>query len=95
MFVVFLKFSAARDQAARLMQAHNDWLRRGFDDGVFLFAGSIQPQAGGAILAHGIARAELQERLDRDPFVAEDVVQVEIIEVLPSKVDERLGFLLG
>lgn len=95
MFIVFLKFAAARDQAGRLMQAHKDWLQRGFDEGVFLLSGSIQPQAGGAILAHGLTRADLQERVNQDPFVAEAVVQAEIVEVSASKADDRLGFLLG
>lgn len=95
MFVVFLRFSAGRNQAAQLMQAHKDWLQRGFDDGVFLVAGSIQPQAGGMILANAITLAELEERLSSDPFVAEDVVRAEIVEVTPSKVDPRLSFLLA
>lgn len=95
MFVVFLRFSSRRDQAARLMQAHTEWIQRGFDDGVFLLAGSIQPQAGGAILAHGITAENLQRRVDEDPFVAEDVVRSEIVEVVPSRADGRLGFLLG
>lgn len=95
MFVVFLRFSAARDQAGRLMQAHKDWLQRGFDDGVFLLAGSIKPSAGGAILAQGLTLAELQERVCQDPFVSEGVVQAEIVEVSPSKADDRLGFLLA
>lgn len=95
MFVVFLRFSSRRDQAVRLMQAHTEWIQRGFDDGVFLLAGSIQPQAGGAILAHGITLENLQRRVDEDPFVAEDVVRSEIVEVAPSRVDGRLGFLLG
>lgn len=77
------------------MQAHKDWIQRGFDDGVFLLAGSIQPQAGGAILAHGVTLAELQDRVNGDPFVAEDVVRPEIVEVAPSRVEDRLGFLLG
>ena len=46
MYVIFLRFSAGRDQVGRLMQAHKEWLQRGFDEGVFLMAGSIQPQAG-------------------------------------------------
>lgn len=95
MFIVFLRFSAGRDQAGRLMQAHKDWIQRGFDDGVFLLAGSIQPQAGGAILAHGITLAELQDRVNGDPFVAEDVVRPEIVEVAPSRAETRLSFLLG
>lgn len=95
MFIVFLRFSARRDQAGQLMQAHKDWLKRGFDDGIFLLAGSLQPQAGGTILASGITLAQLEERVSSDPFVAEDVVQAEIVAVTPSKVDPRLEFLLA
>lgn len=94
MFIVLLRFSSRREQAGRLMQAHKDWLQRGFDDGVFLLAGSMQPQAGGAILAQGLTLSELGARVDDDPFVAEDVVSAEIIEVSPAKADERLAFLL-
>lgn len=95
MFIVFLRFSAGRDQAGQLMQAHRDWLKRGFDDGVFLLAGSLQPQAGGMVLASGVTLAQLEERVSSDPFVAEDVVQAEIVAVTPSKVDPRLEFLLA
>ena len=90
-----LKFSANKDQATRLMDAHNAWLRRGFDDGVFALAGSLVPRMGGAILAHGIAREALEHRVAEDPFVAEGVVSVELIEIAPAKTDDRLAFLLG
>jgi hypothetical protein len=30
-----------------------------------------------------------------DPFVVEDVVSAEILELAPSRADERLAFLLG
>lgn len=95
MYVVFLRFSAGREQAGRLMQAHKDWLERGFDEGVFLLAGSIQPQAGGMILASGETLAQLEERVKSDPFVVEDVVQPEIVAVTPAKADPRLAFLLA
>jgi uncharacterized protein YciI len=95
MYVVFLRFSAGRDQAGRLMQAHKDWLQCGFDEGAFLLAGSIQPQAGGIILASGVTLAQLEDRVCNDPFVMEDVVQAEIVAVTPSKADPRLAFLLA
>lgn len=95
MFVVLLRFSGGRDKAGRFMEGHKAWLKRGFDDGVFLLAGSLPPNSGGAILAHNITPAELQSRLDDDPFVAEDIVRAEIIEIAPAKADERMGFLLG
>jgi len=94
MFIVLLRFSAHRDQAARLMAGHNDWLRRGFDDGVFMLAGSLQPSAGGAILAHGVSHDELHRRVAEDPFVAAGVVEPDILAVTPGKADPRLQFLL-
>lgn len=94
MFLVTLKFSASKAKAAQFMDGHNAWIRRGFDDGVFLLTGSLQPAAGGAVLAHNVSRADLETRVKDDPFVAEDVVQAEIVEIKPGKTDERLAFLL-
>lgn len=76
------------------LDGHKAWLKRGFDDGVFVLAGSLQPSAGGAILASGISPEELRSRIAQDPFVAEDVVHAEMFEIEASKADERLGFLL-
>jgi len=95
MFIVQLKFSTRRDQAGRLLEGHRQWLERGFEDGVFLVAGNLQPALGGGILAHGASRSELERRLSEDPFVAEGVVSAELIELAASKVDPRLGFLMA
>lgn len=95
MYVVLLRFAARRDRAGQLMEGHKAWLQRGFDDGVFLLAGSLKPEQGGAILAQGGSRAELESRVNADPFVAEGVVTAEILEIAPAKAEERLRFLLG
>lgn len=95
MFVVLLKFSQNKAQAGQHMDGHNEWIKRGFDDGVFLVAGSLQPKMGGAIVAHSTSLSDLQTRVNNDPFVAEDVVSAEILEISPSKTDDRLSFLLS
>src|ERR1051325_392106 len=94
MFVVLLKFSDNKGKASQFMKGHNDWMKRGFDEGVFLLGGSIQPSAGGGIVAHNTSLADLQNRVNADPFVAEKVVKAEILEIAPSKADARLNFLL-
>ena len=43
MFVVLLRFARHKDQAGRLMEDHKKWIKRGFDDEVFLLVGSLQP----------------------------------------------------
>ena len=95
MFVVLLRFSGNKGQAGQFMDGHNEWIRRGFDDGVFLVVGSLQPQLGGGVVAHNTTLSDLKERVNEDPFVAEDVVTAEILEITPAKADERLEFLLG
>ncbi|VAW45737.1 hypothetical protein MNBD_GAMMA03-1118 [hydrothermal vent metagenome] len=95
MFVVLLKFSENKTQASQLMDGHNEWIKRGFDDDIFLLVGGLQPGLGGGIIAHNTSLAELQTRVNSDPFVMENVVTAEIIEITPSKTDERLRFLLG
>lgn len=100
MFIVQLKFAADKSRAKEFMEGHNAWLKRGFDDGVFLLAGSLQPNdkgggGGGGIVAHNISREDLETRVAADPFVAEGVVTAEILEITPARADARLDFLLA
>lgn len=95
MFIILLKFSDNKAQAGQFMEGHNAWIKRGFDDGVFLLAGSLQPKLGGGIMAHNASLQDLQSRVNDDPFVRENVVSAEILEITPSKVDERLQSIFG
>lgn len=95
MFIVLLKFSSNKSQAGQFMEGHKEWIARGIEDGVFVLVGSLQPNSGGAIMAHNTSLTDLQRRVNDDPFVAENIVSAEILEITPAKVDERLKFLLG
>jgi uncharacterized protein YciI len=95
MFIVLLQFSANKGKAAEFMEGHNAWIKRGFDDGVFLLVGGLQPGPGGGVVAHNTSLPELQARVNEDPFVAENVVTPEILEINPARTDERMQFLLG
>ncbi|VAV91400.1 hypothetical protein MNBD_ALPHA01-2266 [hydrothermal vent metagenome] len=95
MFVILLKFSDNKSQASQFMEGHNEWIKHGLDDGVFLLVGSLQPNLGGGIVAHNISLTDLQNRVNDDPFVAEKIVSAEILEITPSKTDKRLNFLLN
>jgi uncharacterized protein YciI len=94
MYVVLLKFSKNKHLASQHMGAHNVWIQRGFDEGVFLLTGGLQQGLGGGILASNTTREALQERIAADPFVTENVVVADILELTPHKTDARLDFLL-
>ncbi len=95
MFIILLRFSDNKARAGDFMEGHKAWLQRGFDDGVFLLAGSLQPGVGGGILASGGTLEEIEARVGEDPFVAENVVTAEILDMAASKADDRLTFLLN
>lgn len=95
MFIVLLKFAANKARAAELMEGHKAWIGRGFDDGVFLLAGSLRPGLGGAIVAHNTSLSDLQRRVNDDPFVTEGVVGAEILDIAPARADERLASVFG
>ena len=94
MFVVFLKFAENKSRASEFMEAHNQWLKEGFDVDIFLLVGSLQDGLGGSIIAHNTSLTQLKERINTDPFVIENIVTAEILEIDPKMADERLNFLL-
>jgi uncharacterized protein YciI len=94
MYLIFLRFSHNKNQAATFMQGHNEWIQQGFKSGHFFVVGTIEPKQGGCIWANASSKHEIEEIVAKDPFVVENVVQPEILEVSPSKVDPRFSFLM-
>lgn len=94
MFIVLLKFSSNKASASQFMEGHNSSLKDGFAKGTFLLAGTIQPKLGGAILAHKVTLGQIQEIVEKDPFVSEGVVTAEIMEITPAKAAPQMEFLL-
>lgn len=95
MFILLLRLSQNRAMSAAFLDGHKAWIQQGTADGIFVLVGSLEPKLGGAIIAHGVSRAELQRRVEADPFVEHGVVSAEILQVAPAQADERLRFLLS
>lgn len=93
MFVTFLRFAENSSAAPEFMAAHNDWIAKGFADGVFLCIGSLQPAAGGAVVAHGEDRETHEARIQADPFVIEGIVTADTHEIDAKRTLPELDFL--
>ncbi len=95
MYIVFLKFAENKANAPQFMEGHKNWIKQGLDENVFLLVGSLEPSAGGVILAHNAEVEELEERVNQDPFVKENIVSAEITKITPTKAHEKMKFLLS
>ncbi|WP_170324841.1 YciI family protein [Ruegeria arenilitoris] len=94
MYIILLRFSENKNLASENMDGHRAWLKQGFDTGMFLLAGTLNPGIGGGILAVADSLNTVSEFVDQDPFVVANVVTAEILEMEPARADERLSFLL-
>jgi len=95
MFIMLLKFSVNKAAAPDFMAEHNEWIAAGFADGTFQCVGSLEPEGGGVILATGEHRDAVESRANTDPFVINDVVTAEIIEVDVKRTAPGLELLKG
>lgn len=93
MFIIILRFSDNKASAGQYADGHKEWVEKGYADGVFFLTGSLHPEAGGVVIAQDKSLAEIEARVSQDPFVAENVVQAEILEITPLQTDARLDFL--
>ena len=94
MFVVTLTYLADLAEIDAALEEHVGWLGRQYDDGVFLASGRRVPRVGGVILARGISRDDLEQRLAGDPFRARGLAEYEITEFVATRVGPGLEQLL-
>jgi uncharacterized protein YciI len=57
------------EDLADLVPQHHEFLRQGYDDGVFLFSGPQIPAHGGFLVARADSLEELTRILSEEPFV--------------------------
>lgn len=94
LYLVLLRFAGNSHQAGQWMQDHLNWLDQGFQENIFLLSGSLQPKLGGCILAGQVSRSDLTKRVEEDPFVRQQIVTAEILEITPSRFSEEWMHLM-
>jgi len=89
-YVAVLTYVRPVEEIDAQMQAHVAWLRKGYEDGVFLASGRRIPRTGGVILARGDSLEAIESRLSEDPFQRLGLAKVEIIPFQASMTAEAL-----
>lgn len=93
MFIIILTYTKPLEEVDRHLADHKDWVKQGFDDGVFVLSGGQRPRVGGALIAIGGDRKAIDDRVQSDPFVRNGVASAQVLEVVPSTLDDRVSLL--
>ncbi|WP_035339953.1 MULTISPECIES: YciI family protein [Dickeya] len=91
MFIISLTYTAPMDEVEGFLESHVTWLKRGYEQGLFIASGRKNPRTGGVILARSIERAVLEDFLKQDPFQA--VARYEVTDFQPSMTSDSFAML--
>ena len=84
MFIVSLKYTSPLDQVEACLEEHVAYLKKNYEDRIFIASGRKVPRTGGVILAKSMGRDELQAILEQDPFHKHGVADYEVTEFTPT-----------
>lgn len=84
MFIVTLTYLKPVEEIDALMNDHVEWLRKGYDEGLFIASGRRVPRTGGVILARSGDEQALRDNLARDPFVIHGAARCDVVEFTAS-----------
>lgn len=79
MLILSLTYIAPMDKVDALIEPHMAWVKKGYDDGLFIASGRKVPRTGGVILSRGECEA-MEAFCATDPFVAHGVATYDITE---------------
>ena len=85
MFVIELRYTADLAHIDAHMKAHVAFLDKHYAAGTFVVSGRKIPRDGGIIIASGKTRAAIERIIGEDPFVANRLAEVRIIEFRASQ----------
>jgi uncharacterized protein YciI len=85
MFLLELTYTADLSKIDAAMKAHMRWLNAQYAAGHFLVSGRKIPRDGGVILAAGPDRAAIEAIAAEDPFVAQGLATVRVVEFRASQ----------
>lgn len=81
---VTLTYVSHEKDIARHLDAHKQWLIRGFKEEKIIFAGPLSNGSGGYILFHSENSDSVHHFLKDDPFVEHHLVSVSLISIEPA-----------
>ncbi|MFB4320467.1 YciI family protein [Actinomadura sp. 21ATH] len=95
MHLLIVEYTGTEQAAEPYFRDHAAYLDRHHRAGTFLVSGQTVPtELGGAIVAHGVDRAEIERITSEDPFVQAGVATYRIVTIAPGRSHPVLKPLL-
>jgi uncharacterized protein YciI len=94
-YLLISRYLKPLDEVDASLADHRAYLKRFYDEGLFLVSGPRVPRTGGVIVAKLASRSQAEEFLRNDPFVQRGIAAYEIIEFTPANSAAAIAAFLG
>ncbi|MDE1170169.1 MAG: YciI family protein [Verrucomicrobium sp.] len=84
-FYIEITYTAPLEVVAETLGVHRDFLQTGYDQGILLLSGPMNPRTGGFIVGRGDSLEEFQAFMADDPFLKKNVASYRFVEFVPVK----------
>ena len=95
MYILVVNYSQTPELVAPHIETHGAWVKKYFNEGVFLAAGPKKNKLGGVILAHSIEKEKIMQIISEDSYVKADVADYQVIEIDCKLTANGLEHLIG
>jgi uncharacterized protein YciI len=89
-FVITVTYTKPMEEVERYLEAHREFLDKGYKKGVLLLSGAQVPRIGGVIIGKFWSKEEAEAFIHTDPFFVAQVAKYDIVEFVPSKYAQGL-----
>ncbi|MDT8897009.1 MAG: YciI family protein [Thermanaerothrix sp.] len=84
-FLVEITYTLPFEQIAPLVSEHRAFLQEGYDSGMLLMSGPMNPRVGGIVIARAENEEQLRDYFSRDPYFLKHAATYRFIEFDPVK----------
>lgn len=91
MFIVILNYIKPLEELDKYMEPHLKFLDKYYSMKKIVFSGKKSPRTGGVIVSNAETREEIEEIIKEDPFYIHSLAEYEVVEMIPTKWDERFS----
>ncbi len=93
MFIVSVTYKCPIEKVEEHLEAHIEFLKQEYANGIFVASGRKVPRTGGIILATAENVEKLNAVLVQDPFYKFEIADYDITEFIPTMTIENLEIL--
>jgi len=84
-FIVEAKYLVPFEKIKETIPRHRIFLQKGYDLGMFLCSGPIDPPTGGFLVARAKSKADLETLFEDEPFLVANLASFTFTEFQPVK----------